>query len=159
MLGHVTAEPKRLRHHYNGTFNAALLIPVPVPSKLEQRTWSVCCPPISPSRPPGAQPSSEEETSEWLRAYLLPRLPPPTLLPSNIPAARQRKPAPAAGASARMEQDRDSRNDIDGITLPMRGGEQEMHLQTLLQQASVAAAAAAAQSFAVPTARVAAGYG
>ena len=52
-----------------------------------------------------------------------------------------------------MEQDRDSRNDIDGITLPMREEKLEMHLQTLLQQTSVAAAAVAAQSFAVPTAR------
>ena len=58
-----------------------------------------------------------------------------------------------------MEQDRDSRNDIDGITLPMREEKLEMHLQTLLQQTSVAEAAAAAQSFAVPTARAAAGYG
>jgi len=47
-----------------------------------------------------------------------------------------------------MEQGRDSRNDIDGTTLPMREEKQEMHLQTLLQQASVAAAAASAQSFA-----------
>ena len=48
-----------------------------------------------------------------------------------------------------------SRNDIDGITLPMREEKLEMHLQTLLQQTSVAAAAVAAQSFA----RVAAVYG
>ena len=79
--------------------------------------------------------------------------------PFSLPTCRPLRQRHLPAASARMEQDRDSWNDIDGITLPVMEEKQEMHLQTLLQQTIVAEAAVAAQSFAVPTARVAAGHG
>ena len=89
---------------------------------------------------------------------MLPRLPPPALRPTSFPSA-----SPTQTCTRRRiistHKDRNSRNDIDGTALPMREEKQEMHLQTPLQQTNVAAAAAAAQSFAVPTARVAADYG